>query len=177
MNDEKIILPLNLQGETKHEAAIQETVNQLIQHLKEIFGQSYEISYDKIEEIEKDWSYEIRIRQGNKIGAAVDIKWPEDNPSVLEIEVDESSKLGMMILTGSGVSFMVIAVLMAINDIAPLAFLPGRRIAALLGGLIGLVLGMIIGLILKSLLLKGEKETNNKLTADVLAAVKTFSTT
>ncbi|GAA5082585.1 hypothetical protein GCM10023210_00090 [Chryseobacterium ginsengisoli] len=53
-----------------------------------------------------------------------------------------------------------------------MAFLPGYKIAAGLGGLIGLIPGAIIAYVLKSILLKNEKEENKQLVMNVISACK-----
>jgi hypothetical protein len=56
---------------------------------------------------------------------------------------------------------------MGYNDIAPLAFLPGQKIAGGLGALIALIPGFIVVSIVKSIVLNKEKSQNAQLVNDV----------
>ena len=162
--DEKIIYKLD-KGNDNIEMVLQEATNSLISKLKKEIGEEYKISSDEFESPDKDWSHEIKIRKGNKIGADIGLRW--ENKSTLEIDINKSSKIGSIITYGVSIPLMVIGAYMGYNNIAPLAFLPGSKIAAGLGGLISLIPSFIIINILKSLLLKEVKEEANQLVINI----------
>ncbi|MBD3583508.1 hypothetical protein [Flavobacterium selenitireducens] len=137
------------------------------------FGSSYAVSAGDFTEAGNDWSHEIKIRQGSKIGAEVGLRWEKAIPDVLKLEVDESSKMGNRITYSVLFVFLAVGAYMGYNDIEPLAFLPGRKIASGLGALIALVPAIVLISILKSALLKGEKEQNAKLVREVRQVLQT----
>lgn len=162
----------NLENSGDRETILKKTANDLKAKLSNRFGSQYTVSANDFTAPDKDWSHEIKIRKGNKIGAAVDLKWEQSAPNILKIEVDTSSKLGSTITFGVLAPFAIIGAYMAYNDMAPLAFLPGQKIAAGLGGLIAIAAGMTLVFILKLILLKNEKAENEKLVIDVKHTVR-----
>lgn len=154
------------------ETILKNTSSDLMAKLQNQFGSSYSVTADDFGLFDKDWTHTIKIRKGNKIGAEVVLKWEKTNPSALLAEVDESSKMGSIIIYGGLILFMIIGAYMGGNHIEPLAFLPGYKIAAGLGGLIGLIPGAIIAFLLKSILLKNEKEENRQLVSKVISTCK-----
>lgn len=170
MENNQISYPLENSG--NKEAMLKNAASDLMTKLKNQFGGSYSVTADEFASVDKDWTHNIKIRKGNKIGAEVTLKWENTNPSALLVEVDESSKMGSIITYGGMILFMAVGAYMGGNHIEPLAFLPGIKIAAGLGGLIGLIPGFIIASILKSVLLKNEKEENKQLVLDVINACK-----
>lgn len=155
-----------------HAPALKQAANEIKAKLQARFGSSYTISDGDLADPDKNWSHEIKVRQGNKIGAAVDLAWEKSAPGFVKLDVSESSKMGSTITYSFMLVFTLVGAYMGYNHIEPLAFLPGFKIAGGLGGLIGLVPGVILGSILKSVLLKGEKEQNAKLVQDVKAALQ-----
>lgn len=114
---------------------------------------------------------EIKIRKGTKIGANIGINWKDKDYNQINIEITESTKLGTYLLYGIGFPFMFLGAYMGANDIAPLDFLPGYKLAAGLGGAIAFIPGVIISTILKSFLLKKYKEENKMLENKVKAVI------
>ncbi len=165
MNTDKIIY--QLENSSDKETALKNTAKDIQAQLKNKFGNEYTVIANEFGTIDKEWSHEIKVRKGNKIGAEVTFKWEKSNPEIMILEVDESSKMGSQITMGIVISFILIGAYLAYNDMAPLAFLPGRKIAAGLGGLIALIPGLIIVSIVKSMLLKDEKALNAQLVNEV----------
>ena len=95
------------------------------------------------------------------------MKWEQSQPEIVTVEVDDSSKMGSWIMYGSMLSFSVVGAYLGYNNMAPLDFLPGKKLAAFLGVLIFLILGGIVAAILKGMLLKNEKEQNTQLVSEV----------
>lgn len=170
MEDNQIIYTLENNGDK--ETNLKNVATTLMAKLNTQFGNSHTVSADEFGLFDKDWTHEIKIRKGDKIGAAVTLKWEQTKPSVLSIDVDESSKLGWIITLSVLIPFGIIGAYLAYNDIEPLAFLPGYKIAAGLGGLIALIPGSIVVYLLKSMLLKKEKEENKQLVIDVINVCK-----
>lgn len=170
MENKEIIY--NLEKEGNIETTLQKTANELKAKLSNQFGNQYTVSAGDFNMPDKDWSHEIKIRKGNKIGASVDLKWEKSTPDILKIDVSESSKLGSTITFGVLIPFLLAGAYLGYNDIEPLAFLPGQKIAGGLGGLIALIPGLIVVYLLKSMLLKNEKAENSKLLNDVQQAVE-----
>ncbi|RZJ70282.1 hypothetical protein [Flavobacterium sp.] len=169
MEQDEIIITLEPGDST---TALLKLSNDLKNKLAARFGNQYEVSSGDFTKPEKDWSHEIKIRKGSKVGASVDLKWEKSKREIVKVDVDESTKLGTMITLGVLVPLLLIGAYMGYNNIAPLDFLPGRKIAGGLGGLIALIPGLIIVFVLKSALLKGEKAENAQLVASVKEAVK-----
>lgn len=163
-SEQTIIYKLENTGNT---TALQNLVNGMAGKLQKQFGAAYVVSSGTFTAPDKDWKHEITIRQGNKIGASVDFKWERSSPDVVKIDVDESSKMGNAITYGVLVPFLLAGAYLGYNDMEPLAFLPGKKIAGGLGGLIALIPGIIVMAVLKKILLKNEKEANKRLVNEV----------
>lgn len=140
--------------------------------LRSKYGSDYNVTANEFGLFDKDWSHEIKIRKGGKIGAEVGFKWEESQPEILILEVDESSKMGALITYGVLVPFVIIGAYMGYNDIEPLTFLPGQKIAGGLGGLIALIPGLILAAIVKAIVLSKEKAQNIKLVNDVKQLIR-----
>lgn len=165
MNSDKIIYQLENSGDK--ETSLKNLANDILNQLKSRFGSEYNVTANEFGTFDKDWSHEIKVRKGNKIGAEVGFKWEQSQPEIIQLEVDESSKMGSQITYGILLPFVIIGAYLGYNDMAPLAFLPGHKIAGGLGGLIAIIPGLIIVSILKSVLLKKEKELNTQLVQDI----------
>lgn len=170
MENNEIIYTLDNNGD--RETILKNTATGLLAKLKSQFGNAYTVSAGDFGELDKDWTYQIKIREGNKIGAEVTLKWEQTKPTILTLEVDESSKMGSVITYGTLLPFTATGAYLAYNDIEPLAFLPGHKIASGLGGLIALIPGLIVVFILKSILLKNEKEKNRQLVIDITNTIR-----
>jgi hypothetical protein len=170
MENNQIIYTLDSNGD--RETILKEKATALLTKLKNQFGSSHTVSAGEFGLFDKDWTHEIKIRKGDKIGAEVTLKWEQNNPTILSIDVDESSKMGSMITYGVLLPFVLIGAYLGYNDMEPLAFLPGHKIAGGLGGLIAIIPGAIVVYLLKSMLLKNEKEENKQLVSDVISACK-----
>ena len=165
----QVIYRLEVRAGDKIDSILKSKLEEVVAKLHKKFGGEYELTSDDFDEADEDWSHEIKIRKGNKIGVEVDLKWEKSNPNLLSLEVDEGSKLGNRILYGCLIGFSILCAVMASNDIPPLAFLPGSyKLATGLGGVIGLIPGGILGFGLKSYFLKDEKAANEALLAAVL---------
>jgi hypothetical protein len=162
----------NLPADGSRETVLREATLKLMAKLQTHFGSEYVISSDDFATPDKDWSNEIKIRKGSKIGASVSMKWENSAPNSLKLSVDESSKLGNIITYGILLSFIAIGAYMGHNHIFPLHFLPGRKIAAGLGGLLAALPGMLLVFVIKAILFKGEKAENAKLVQDVKKAIQ-----
>lgn len=169
MDSNKIIYQLAL--ESDKEAALKSTANDVLAKLKEKFGHEYDVKASEFRLVDKDWSHEIKVRKGTKVGAEVEFKWEESSPEVVTLEVDESSKMGSWLTYGIMLPFMIVGAYMGYNAIAPLDFLPGKKIAGGLAALIALIPALIIVSIAKSFLLKSAKAENTKLLSEVRQAV------
>lgn len=170
MNTEEIIYPL--EDIYNKETSLKNIANQVLTILQNKFGSEYTVTASSFGPIEKDWTHQIKVRKGNKIGAEVEFKWEKSKPEVVKLEVTESSKLGSQVMLSTLAIFVITGALMGFNKIAPLAFLPGYKIAAILGGFIFLIPALIIATILKSILLKGEKAQNAQLVNEVTQLVR-----
>ncbi len=170
MEEKQIVY--TLEGSGTREANLKNEATNLLAKLKNQFGSTHSVTAGEFGVLDKDWSHEIKIRKGDKVGAAVTLKWAKSNPTVLSIDVDESSKMGSRILYGGLFSFMGIGAYMGYNHIEPFAFLPGQKIATALAALIMAIPGIIVVYILKSMLMKNEKEENKQLVASVINVCK-----
>jgi len=170
MEEKQIVY--TLEGTGTRETNLKNEATNLMTKLKNQFGSTHSVTADAFGELGKDWSHEIKIRKGDKVGAAVTIKWVKTNPEVLTLSVDESSKMGSRILYGGLFSFMAIGAYLGYNHIGPFAALPGQKIATALSALIMAIPGIIVVYILKSMLLKNEKEENKQLVASVINVCK-----
>lgn len=170
MSDNEIIYTLESNGD--RETILKDKASELLSKLKSKFGNEFTVTAGEFGLFDKDWTHEIKIRKGSKVGAEVTMKWEQTNPTKLSLEVDESSKMGSMITYGTLLPFAVIGAYLAYNDMEPLAFLPGKKIAGGLGALIALIPGSIVVYLLKSILLKNEKEENKQLVSDVTTALQ-----
>ena len=165
METDKITYKLENTGD--RETSLKKAATDIRSQLQSRFGSEYTITADEFGVFDKDWSHEIKVRKGNKVGAEVGFKWEQSQPDVLVMEVDESSKMGSQLTYGISIVLGAVGAYLAYNDMAPLEFLPGKKIAGGLGGLIGVILGLIIASVLKSVLLKNEKEQNAQLVNEV----------
>lgn len=93
----------------------------------------------------------------------------------MELEVDESSKFGWQLTFGILLTFLAAGAYIGYNNIEPLAFLPGKKLAGGLGALIALIPGLILLSIAKSVLMKNEKPQNVQLVRDITAALRSES--
>ena len=167
MEDEPIIYRIQHNANDPVDIALQKTGNEVMDKVKAAFEGRYVITTDGFSDAGDDWKYRIKIRQGNKIGAEVELKWEKTTSGFVTVAVDESSKLGTIITLGIAVPIGLVCAYMGSNHIAPLDFLPGRKIAAGLGGLIGLIPAGILIYIVKLVVFKNEKEANKQLVAEV----------
>lgn len=170
MESQKITYQLESNGDK--ETLLKNTANDILARLKNKFGHEYAVTANEFGTFDKDWSHEIKVRKGNKIGAEVGFKWEQANPEVVALEVDESSKMGSQITYGIILPFLVIGAYLGYNDMAPLEFLPGKKLAGGLGALIALVPAVILVTIAKSLLLKKEKAQNAELVNAVSEVIR-----
>lgn len=154
------------------QTALKNIATDILAKLKTKFGNEYVVTANDIAELDKDWAHDIKVRKGNKIGAEVSFKWEKTNADIVTLEVENSSKLGSKITYITLFVFLMAGAYMGYNDITPLAFLPGQKIAAGLGGLIMLIPGLIVVSILKSILMKNEKEENKTLVNEVRQVIQ-----
>lgn len=143
---------------------LKQATNSLITKLFSKVGNHYSISAEEnADPADKEWSQEIKVRKGAKVGAAISLKWEATSVSVIKAEVDTDSKLGSIILYSVQIPFLIIGAYMGYNHIAPLDFLPGRKLAAGLGGVLALIPGAIVVYLLNKMLLKDAKAENERL--------------
>ena len=143
---------------------LKKTANELINKLTSKFGNLYSISKEEnAASTDLEWSQEIKIRKGAKVGATISLKWEATSVSVIKAEVDTDSKLGSIILYSVQIPFLIIGAYMGYNHIAPLDFLPGQKLAAGLGGVLALIPGGIVVYLLNKMLLKDAKAENERL--------------
>lgn len=154
------------------EDALKNTANGILEVLKNKYGKEYAVTADDFIEIGKTWTHEVKVRKGNKVGAAVSFKWENTQASVVALTVDNSSKLSAQITYITLLIFVAVGAYMGYNKIFPMHFLPGFKIAAGLGGLLFMIPGLIIVSVLKSLFLKKEKEENAKLVEEIITLIK-----
>ncbi|WP_109097941.1 hypothetical protein [Aquimarina sp. AU58] len=164
-----MVYKLNTEDVNAAKEEIKEFVSGLAAKLDNDFGNEYIISLGKDTEIEDDWSYDIKIRKGNKIGASLSLNWKKQHFRDLNIEVSESTKIGSFLMYGIAFPFMFIGAYMGANHIAPLDFLPGYKLAGALGGIIAFIPGIILTTLIKSIILKKYKEENVSLMKKVLS--------
>lgn len=169
MSQEKITYQLGPGPDKK--AALKSTSDEVFNQLKNKFGNEYDVTSSDFGEVEKDWSHEIKVRKGSKIGAEVSFKWEESKPDFIELEVDESSKFGWQLTYGILLIFLAAGAYIGYNNMEPLAFLPGKKLAGGLGALIALIPGLILLSIAKSILMKNEKIQNAQLVREVAQAL------
>lgn len=146
----------------------------LFQKIKAEYGDKYDVTQGEPSSDDGSWSAEIKIRQGAKIGAGIEVKWSESSPSQLHVDIDESSKLGTTLLMASILGFALIGGIWARADIPPLDMLPGRKLSVAIGVMLGLFPGAICYLILKTLLMGSSKDKNTQLVAQVRMSVRSF---
>ncbi|TSE02544.1 hypothetical protein [Aquimarina algiphila] len=168
LKEEKIITNLNIDENNSADKVLLEASNKIIEKIQERFANSYEIVSEEFKSPDKDWSREIKVSRGNKVGSVIDLNWTKDMPTKLEIDVTKSSKIGRILIYTIGISFLLLGAYMGMNDIEPLAFLPGYKLAAGLGGLIALIPAAILIFILQKMIItKKDNEESNKLVQDI----------
>ncbi|GAA5082590.1 hypothetical protein GCM10023210_00100 [Chryseobacterium ginsengisoli] len=116
MENNQIIYSLENNGDK--ETILKNEASNLMTKLKNQFGSSYSVTADEFGLFDKDWTHTIKIRKGNKIGAEVILKWEKTQPEVLSVEVDESSKMGSIIIYGISILFMTIGAYMGGNHLS-----------------------------------------------------------
>lgn len=158
---------LDILGLISPELALMEAASEVRAKIEERFGKDFEIAEGPIASPEKRWTHEIKIRRGNKIGAAIEFTWHHNAPSVLHLDAVGASKLGSVITYVVVTAFSVAGMFLAYNDIAPLAFLPGKKLAGGLGGALFMLPGAIGAYFLKQLALKGVRSENEQLLEEV----------
>ncbi len=156
------------------EPSLTAALSEIRSRIQSKFGQ-YELSEDAYKAPEKDqWTHEFKIRSGNKIGASIDLKWQKSYGNEIRIEVSQSSKLGNTITYTVLGTFLVVGGIMGFEHVAPLDFLPGKKIAGVLGGLLAMIPGLIVMAIVKKIALSDAKPANTALEAEVNEFVKTL---
>ncbi|AUP78540.1 hypothetical protein [Flavivirga eckloniae] len=167
-----IIYSLEHSENSDIESIIEKNSTILINKIEQRFHNGYEIKYSEPKVPEKDWSHEIKIRKGNKIGVLIGLKWEKDTPYTFGIEITESSITGNMLTYGIIIPISLVGAYMGVNDIEPLTFLPGnRKLAAGLGGLIGLIPGGIMVYVIKSIFMKKEKKESSELIREIIEVI------
>ncbi|EZH72613.1 hypothetical protein ATO12_20980 [Aquimarina atlantica] len=164
-----MVYKLNAEDVNAAKEEIKEYVSGLAARLDNDFGDEYIVSLGKDTEIEDDWSYDIKIRKGNKVGASLSLHWKKQHFNDLNIEVSESTKIGSFLMYVIVFPFMLIGAYMGANHIAPLDFLPGYKLAGALGGVIALIPGIILTTLIKSVILRKYKEENASLMKKALS--------
>ncbi|MEY4925650.1 MAG: hypothetical protein RI894_86 [Bacteroidota bacterium] len=163
----------NLVKNENIETVLKDTINTITTKLNQRFGSEYSVQTDDFTAPDDEWSHEIKIRKGSKIGASVDLKWEKTAPHILKLEVDESSKVGSALTLGIVTPFLLLGGFLGYNHIAPLDFLPGYRIAAILGVFTMVVPAYLLVFLLKKLLLNNETAENDTLVNEVRACLTT----
>ena len=152
--NENLIYSLDSTSTSDVASLLSHSVDSITKLLKDNLNNDYEIISGKVDQPGDSWTHTVKVRKGNSVGVAVELSWTNNNPGQLQVSVEESSKLGNIILWGAVVPFAAAGFYMGVEDIEPLAFLPGEKIAAALGALMGMTAGAIIGTIIKSLVIK-----------------------
>jgi hypothetical protein len=136
------------------------------------FKAPYEVSAADPTNNDGNWEQEVKIRQGVKVGAEVQLKWSRADPAFVTLDVSQNSKLDTYILLGVALPLSVLGAYLAYQDLPPLAFLPGRRLATGLGGVIGLLVGLPVVGVLRSIFGRKQKGENERLIAAVRSTGK-----
>jgi hypothetical protein len=141
----------------------------LVDQLRTRFGAGYEVSAEEPLARGGDWQQTIKVRKGAQVGADVDLSW-QGGPA--KLTTSTASKLGTALLVGIGLPAGAVGAYLGYNHIPPLAFLPGWRIAAALGGVMLLLAGMIVALVLDAALGRGHAAENEQLRRQVADVVR-----
>lgn len=105
----------------------------------------------------------LSLRQGMQLGVDVKIIKLTDEPNTVGIGVEPATKLGQFITLAVMIPFIAIPAVMSAMHMAPFDFLPGTRIAALLGGLIGFVAAIPVFMVANALVGRGRAKENQEL--------------
>ena len=149
---------------------------ELAARFKERFPSPFEVTVDDPTLHQGTWSQEVFVRKGSTVGAQVELKWEANVPTVTAI-VTQNSKRDTQITMGVLLPLGILGAYLAYNDVGPLEFLPGKKIAATLGILIGLISGLPIVFGLRSLVGRNDKPENEKLLATVHGLVQEVAAT
>jgi hypothetical protein len=123
-----MIINVEISAGANNTETLKKAANDLINKLTSKFGNLYSISTEEnTASTDQEWSQEIKIRKGAKVGATIRLKWEATSASVIKAEVDTDSKLGSIILYGVQIPFLIIGAYMGYHHIAPLDFLPVEK--------------------------------------------------
>ena len=117
------------------------TYNLLFERVEAEYGGEYEVTSGDPTTSDDGWSREIRVRKGMKIGTAIELNWKATTPNQLGMQISESSKLGVILMTTCVLGFMAVGAVWAGADIPPLDLLPGRKLSVAIGAMLGLLPG------------------------------------
>ena len=174
LNDDNIITA-QLEEDGRTDSQLRQISEDLLAATKAAFTGEHTIKIsDPDLENEDEWNRVIKVTNGAKIGASMDIRWDAHKPDKVQVEIDEKTKFGTIVFAACVAPLFFLGMYMGIEEIPPLDFLPGYKIAAILGGIILAIPGGILGAVLKSILMKKEAPVNKKLRADLVALVKKY---
>jgi hypothetical protein len=139
--------------------------------LRDRFTAPYQVAVEDPLTRDGDWEQALSVREGAKVGAEVQLKWSGADPAVITIDVSQNSKLDSYILLAVTMPLLFVGGYMGHQDVPPLEFLPGRKLATALGVLIGLLVALPIVALLRSALGRDAQTQNERLVTTVRATV------
>lgn len=175
LSDDNII-EAQLTGEDgSYERQLPQISEDLLAAVREKFTGDHKIKIsDPDEDAEDEWNRVISVSQGAKIGASLDLRWDARKPDRVKAEIDEKTRFGTIVYAVFVVPLFFLGAYMGAEDIDPLAFLPGYKIAAALGGIILAIPGAIVGAIVKPLLMRKEAPANKQMRADLVQLARDY---
>jgi len=174
LSDDNIIT-VQLAGDEHADQQLSKISEDLLSATRAAFTGGYTIKISDPDEDKSDeWNREISVANGAKIGASMDIRWDARKPDKVQVEIDEKTRFGTIVFAACILPLLFLGIYMGAEDIPPLDFLPGYKIAAALGGIIMAIPGAILGAVVKPLLMKKEAPINKQLQDDLMALAKKY---
>lgn len=169
--DERIF-ELGIPEDKQTDALLVELAKAILLGLRAKFPAPYETAREENEKTDDRLEVELSLRKGLPIGVSIKLLRDDEKPGTVGFGIEPSTKLAQYVTLGVTVPLMIACGVMGMGHIAPLDFLPGRRIAALLGALIGFVCALPIFMTLNYLLGRGSAPQNRQLVNEVATCVE-----
>jgi hypothetical protein len=156
------------------DALLNELAVAILTELKTAFPAPHETAREENDKVDDAQEVELTVRNGLQVGVGIKLlRDPVDGkPDVLSVGIEPNTKLAQYVTLGVTIPFMLVAAYMAIARVPPLDFLPGRKIAALLGALIGFVFSLPVFMGLNYALGRSSAPKNRQLVSDVATRVE-----
>ena len=168
-------VPLAAIGTTARLQELRELFDKLERTVNERFGDHYEIKAGDESQSDGEWSRQLKIRQGFKIGSSIELKADLENDKEGTVMVDESSKLENWLYAGILLPSVLFGIHATRQDIGFFAFFPGKKLGAILGGLLMVIPGAMLALAVKKIVMRSVEPKIEKLIEKVNQVCSTLT--